>query len=594
MSVEDVGVRLKLAGKQKFSGDMKGAAGDVKNLGDKAERASEQARKSADRWKTFGKVAAAGAVAAGAALAALAVSSVLSASALEQSVGGVQSVFGAASGTVMEFASNAAQSVGLAKSEYASLAAVVGSQLQRMGQSQADSAVSTDKLITLGADLAATYGGSVSDAVGAVSSLLRGERDPIERYAVGIKQADIDARLAAEGLGELTGAARTQAEAQATLALLYGQTTNAQGAFNRESDTLAGTQERLRAQVEDVKAGIGVALLPVMQSLASWLNTEGVPAVERFGAWFTGEGSQGLKDFASDAAAKVQTAAQAVGDAFDWAKKNAEWLTPVLVGLAATMVTLSIANTIAGFYRAWAAATATQTTLQWLLNAAMTANPIGLVIALIAGLVAGFVVAYKNSETFRDIVNGAFATIKEGAVDMAQGILWVVDKILAGYQMMAGAAGKLPGPLGAPFRAAEEAIGKARGKLDSFSSALDGLTKPRTVTVNYQQVGSVTAVPYQQRAMGGPVNAGQPYIVGELRPEVFVPNVSGRIEPRVTPAALRGVSLPRQSMPEGATLGGDGGALLGGDRPIIVRIDLDGRTIAEAQAEAVADRRARR
>lgn len=33
------------------------------------------------------------------------------------------------------------------------------------------------------------------------------------------------------------------------------------------------------------------------------------------------------------------------------------------------------------------------------------------------------------------------------------------------------------------------------------------------------------------RAMGGPVTAGQPYIVGEHRPELFVPNTSGRIIP---------------------------------------------------------------
>ena len=41
------------------------------------------------------------------------------------------------------------------------------------------------------------------------------------------------------------------------------------------------------------------------------------------------------------------------------------------------------------------------------------------------------------------------------------------------------------------------------------------------------------------RAAGGPVQAGRPYVVGENRPELFVPNVSGRIVPRV-PAAMSG------------------------------------------------------
>lgn len=37
----------------------------------------------------------------------------------------------------------------------------------------------------------------------------------------------------------------------------------------------------------------------------------------------------------------------------------------------------------------------------------------------------------------------------------------------------------------------------------------------------------------KRRATGGPVIAGQPYIVGERRPELFVPNQSGRIVPKV-------------------------------------------------------------
>ncbi len=41
------------------------------------------------------------------------------------------------------------------------------------------------------------------------------------------------------------------------------------------------------------------------------------------------------------------------------------------------------------------------------------------------------------------------------------------------------------------------------------------------------------------RALGGPVRAGQPYIVGERRPEVFVPNVNGTIIPSVNAAAQR-------------------------------------------------------
>lgn len=227
---------------------------------------------------------AVGAVAVG----AFAASSVRAASDVEQSFGAVESVFGKAAGQVKGYAESAATSVGLAKSEYAGLAAVVGSQLQSMGVEQTASAGKTNELIKMGADLAATFGGSVSDAVGAVGSLLRGERDPIERYGVAIKAADVEARLAATGQDKLTGAALASAQAQATLALLTEATSKAHGAFGRESDTLAGQQERLRAQFENVKATVGAGLTPILTQLLTFVSTSLLPGAQRLGTFLTG------------------------------------------------------------------------------------------------------------------------------------------------------------------------------------------------------------------------------------------------------------------------------------------------------------------
>lgn len=53
----------------------------------------------------------------------------------------------------------------------------------------------------------------------------------------------------------------------------------------------------------------------------------------------------------------------------------------------------------------WAAA-------QWLLNVAMKANPIGLIITIITALVAAVVYAYKNSETFRNVVQAVWRGIQ--------------------------------------------------------------------------------------------------------------------------------------------------------------------------------------
>lgn len=235
--------------------------------------------------KKAGKAAAVGigAIAVGAAAAGKAVLS--SASRQQQAFGALDSIFGKNAKQVKRWAKGAADSVGLAASEYGELASVVGAQLQGMGYATDKSAKKSKTLIKTGADLAATFGGSVSDAVGAVSSLLKGERDPIERYGVSIKQADVNARLAAMGLDGLTGKAAKQAQAQATLSLLNEQTAKTTGAFARESNTLAGQQERLKAKFENVKASIGKKLLPVAVKLFSWFSNKLLPGATRLGRY---------------------------------------------------------------------------------------------------------------------------------------------------------------------------------------------------------------------------------------------------------------------------------------------------------------------
>ena len=59
------------------------------------------------------------------------------------------------------------------------------------------------------------------------------------------------------------------------------------------------------------------------------------------------------------------------------------------------------------------ASTKIVTGAQRVLNAVMKANPIGLVVLAITALVGGLILAYKKSETFRNIVNGAFDMVKK-------------------------------------------------------------------------------------------------------------------------------------------------------------------------------------
>ncbi len=89
--------------------------------------------------------------------------------------------------------------------------------------------------------------------------------------------------------------------------------------------------------------------------------------------------------------------------------------TPVLRVLGTIIGTLLVSMRLYALYVATvSAATRLWAAAQLLFNTVMAANPITIVIIALVALGAALVIAYKKSETFRDIVNGAWKKIKEG------------------------------------------------------------------------------------------------------------------------------------------------------------------------------------
>lgn len=245
----------------------------------------------------FAKKAGAGLAVAGGLAVAFGKSALDSASALQQSTGGVEAVFKGSAKQMKAFSKNAAQSVGLSKNEYNELATVLGAQLKNGGTSIDKLGKKTNSLITTGADLSAMFGGSTKEAVDALSSALKGERDPIERYGVSLKQSSIDAEAARLGFKKVGGSLSAEGNQAATLSLIMKQTADAHGKFAEESDTLAGKQQRVSAQFENVKAAIGTALLPVATQFFGFLNDTAGPALSSLWDWlqkldFSSLGSQ--------------------------------------------------------------------------------------------------------------------------------------------------------------------------------------------------------------------------------------------------------------------------------------------------------------
>jgi hypothetical protein len=380
--------------------------------------------------KGLASLAAPAAIAVGA-IAVFGKAAVDAASRTEQAIGAVDSVFGKNAGVVKAWADKSANSVGLAKSEYLELASVLGAQLKNMGIPLDQIAGKTDTLVRLGADLAATYGGTTKEAVEALGSALRGETDPIERYGVSVKAADIAAQQAADGTAKLTGEAGKQAKTMALLALVNKQTADAQGQFNREQDTAAVQAQIAAANFEDMKAALGTALLPAITAVMSKLA----------------------------ALAALLTK-----------HKTATLIAVAAIGImAAAILALNVAVSV---YTAVTTLAASATIAAWV----AAAWPILAVIAAVALVAAGFVLLWKRSATFRKIVLAVFGAVKGAARATAaflKGAWSAVWRAVSGYAK--GYATAVRVVFNAIRSAVSAVVGKIKDGWRSLWSALRSL-----------------------------------------------------------------------------------------------------------------------
>lgn len=175
-------------------------------------------------------------------------------------------------------------------------------------------------------------------------------------------------------------------------------------------ESAAGGSERFHVALENIQETLGAKLLPVLATVGTAAadfitklsESEALKnAIAGIGDTLASIGpaiKTGL-EVATGALQALRGPAEAV---FGFLKDNA----PVVAAVAGAIGAMGVA------WGAYAAATAVAAAAQAALNVVMLANPIGVVALAIAGLVGGMVVLYQRSQTTRDIVNGAFNSIK--------------------------------------------------------------------------------------------------------------------------------------------------------------------------------------
>ena len=267
--------------------NLRGAFNGIEAEAESAGRASSSKFKSA----FTGALTAAGGLFAGVQLFDFGRDAIFKAGDIEQSIGAVDAVFKGSAARMHEYAATASSTVGISTNAYNELAAKLGASLKNGGTSIDELGEKTNGLIQLGADLSSLYGGTTAEAIDAISAALRGEMDPIERYGISLNDAALTAKGLELGIKKVGGSFSTQEKQLITQALLFEQSTDAQGNFSRESDTFAHKMQVASARMEDMKTKIGSALLPTVVDLMDAFGEKLNPVLTEVGGGFKAFGA---------------------------------------------------------------------------------------------------------------------------------------------------------------------------------------------------------------------------------------------------------------------------------------------------------------
>lgn len=232
------------------------------------------------------------AVAAGAAIS----DGINKAANLSASLQTLQRNYGGAAGQIEEWAKKAATGLGLSEVAAVNAANRFATYARLLGISGTEAANFSQDIIGLSADLAAFNDLPVEDAVNAIGSAFRGERDPLERFGIVLNDAQVKAAYFRKTGEEVNGTLTTQQNIIGTLAALTEQGATAAGAFARESDQLGNKQQVLSAQFDNIKTKIGTVLLPSLGNVTAFLSDELIPQVDDVVNAFQNGGISGAID----------------------------------------------------------------------------------------------------------------------------------------------------------------------------------------------------------------------------------------------------------------------------------------------------------
>ena len=306
----------------------------------------------------------------------------------------VDVTFGDSSGTINNWAKQAATSFGMSELAAKQYTGTLGAMLKSQGITS-DSVVqlSTD-LVGLAGDMASFYNIDIETAFEKIRSGMSGETEPLKQLGINMSVANMEAYALAEGIEKPWKKMSQQEKTMLRYNYLLEQTADAQGDFARTSDSYANQQRIMELTLQNLSAELGEKLLPVAMEFTQMI-TESAPSIMNH-----------IVDIGSAAA----TAAQ-------FLIEHKEAVVSLITAYGSFKGAVAVSSAVTGAinaYKALTTATQAATVAQEANNVATAANPYVLLISAIvaAGVAIGSYVMQLDSaiEKEKDIKKAADET----------------------------------------------------------------------------------------------------------------------------------------------------------------------------------------
>ena len=315
----------------------------------------------------------------------------------------VDVTFGDSSGTINDWAKQAATSFGMSELAAKEYTGTLGAMLKSQGiTSESVVQLSTD-LVGLAGDIASFYNLDVETAFKKIRSGMSGETEPLKELGINMSVANMSAYALAEGIEKPWKKMSQQEQTILRYNYLLDQTADAQGDFARTSDSYANQQRIMELTMQNLSAELGEKLLPVALEFTQMISASAPNIMNH------------IVDIGS-AAATVAT----------YLIEHKEAVISLITAYGSFKGAIAVSSAVTGAinaYKTLTTATQAATVAQEANNVAVSANPYILLISAIvaAGVAIGSYVMQLDSaiEKEKDIKKAADDTVNSANAEAA-------------------------------------------------------------------------------------------------------------------------------------------------------------------------------